>query len=224
MVLHYFFGPLYLLDDIVEEAAGVLGLDLLLDPPVGGDVRDVGLVGRACTTGEDSNDTTIPSEDDRPGVASIGKLAVHLIVGQDGELYGSLFDAVLSVDAGEGIEAVGTTNGGPRRQPILHDEHAPLTVDVKVLGIADLVVLDDAVGLEETILGVLVVRSITGLREHCVGKVSDREVTTCRGKKSNTQLELKTRRREVENVTRDEEDKKRWRRDGDKDMEKDVPT
>ena len=29
----------YLLDDVVEVAAGVLALDLLLDPPVGGKVR-----------------------------------------------------------------------------------------------------------------------------------------------------------------------------------------
>ncbi len=28
----------YLLDNFVEKAAGVLGLDLLLDPPVGGEV------------------------------------------------------------------------------------------------------------------------------------------------------------------------------------------
>jgi hypothetical protein len=96
-------------------------------------------------------------------------------------------------------------------------------VDVEVLKVVDLVVLDDAVGLEETIPGVSVVRSIDGLREHCVAKVSDREVTACGGKKSNSQLKLKTRRREMKNVTRDEEDE-RWGRDGDKDMEKGVPT
>ena len=37
----------YLLDDFVEEAAGELGLDLLLDPPVRGEVRDVGFVSGA---------------------------------------------------------------------------------------------------------------------------------------------------------------------------------
>jgi len=66
--------------DVVEEAAGVLGLDLLLDPPVGGEVRDVGLIGRACAAGGDSDDATIPGEDDGPGVARIGKLAVRLVV------------------------------------------------------------------------------------------------------------------------------------------------
>jgi len=167
----------YLLDDIVEEAVWVLGRDLLLDPPVGGEVRDVGFVGRACAAGEDSDDATIPGEDDGPGVASIGKLAALPVVGQDGDLDGSVLDAVVIVDAGEGLETVGATDGGPRGQPILHDEQGLLTVDVEVLGVADLVVLDDAVGLEETILGVLVVCLIDRLREHCVAKVSDREVT-----------------------------------------------
>ncbi len=44
----------YLLDDIVEVAAGVLALDLLLDPPVGGKVCDIHIISRASTTGEDS--------------------------------------------------------------------------------------------------------------------------------------------------------------------------
>jgi len=54
----------YLVDDLVEEAVGEFGLDLLLEPPVGGEVGDVSLVGRACATGEHSDDATIPSEDD----------------------------------------------------------------------------------------------------------------------------------------------------------------
>ena len=78
-----------------------------------------------------------------------------------------------------------------------------------MLGVADLIVLNDVVGLEETILRVPVVRLIGGLREHCVAKVSNRKVTGCGGKKSNSQLRLKTRRWEMENATRDED--KRWR-------------
>jgi hypothetical protein len=147
---------------------------------------------------------------------------VRPVVGQDGDLDGGAFDAVVIVDTGEGLETVGATDSGPRGKPILHDEQALLTVDVEVLKVVDLVVLDDAVGLE-TIPGVSVVRLIDGLREHCVAKVSDREVTAYGGKKSNSQLKLKTRRREMKNVTRDEEDE-RWGRDGDKDMEKGVPT
>ena len=90
-----------LLDDIVEEAVGVLGLDLLLNPPVGGEVSNVDLVGRACATGEDSEDATIPGEDDGPGVTGIGKLAMLLVVGQDGDLDGGVLDAVVIVGAGE---------------------------------------------------------------------------------------------------------------------------
>ena len=52
-------------------------------------------------------------------------------------------------------------------------------MDIKVLGVAHLIVLDNVVGLQETILGVLVVHLIDRLRVHCVAKVSNREVATC---------------------------------------------
>ena len=48
-----------------------------------------------------------------------------------------------------------------------------------MLGVVDLGVLNDAVGLEETIRGVAVVRSISGLREHSVPKLIDREIAAC---------------------------------------------
>ena len=156
----------YLRDDLVEEGAGVLGLDLLLDPPVRGNVRDIGPVGGACAAGEDSEDATIPGEHDGAGVPSIRKLAACLVVGQNGDLNGGLLDdSVLLAGPLEGLEPVGATNGGPRPQPVLHDEHAPLTVNVEVLGVAYLGVRDDAGGLEETIFGVLVVGLVGGLRE-----------------------------------------------------------
>ncbi len=44
------------------------------------------------------------------------------VIGQDGDLDGGAMDAVVTVDAGEGLETVGTTDGGPRGQPILHDK------------------------------------------------------------------------------------------------------
>ena len=141
-----------------------------------------------------------------------------------------MLDAVVIVGADEGLETIDATDSCPRDQPILHDEQALLTVYIEVLGVAELVVLDDAIGLKEAILWVFVVCLIDGMREHCVGKVRDRKVTACVGKKSNSQLKLKTRRQETENAMRDEEDE-RWRRetrggrtDGDKDMEKDIPT
>ena len=75
--------------------------------------------------------------------------------------------AVLLVGPLEGFETIDATDGGPRLQPILHNEHALLTVDVEVLGVAHLGVRDDTVGLQETIFGVLVVVGLVGgLREH----------------------------------------------------------
>jgi len=62
-----------------------------------------------------------------------------------------VLDAVTMADAGEGLGTVSATDGGPHSQPILHGGQALLTVNVKLLRVADLGVLDDAVGLEETI-------------------------------------------------------------------------
>ena len=107
-----------LLDDIVEKAARELVLDLLLDPPVGAEIRDVGPFNRACATCEDSYYTPIPSEDDGPGVATIRKLAAPLVVGQDSDLDGGLHDAVFVVGAGEGLKTVSAANSGPRRLPV----------------------------------------------------------------------------------------------------------
>jgi len=83
-------------------------------------------------------------------------------------------------------------------------------MDIDVLRVADLGVLDDAIGLEETTLGVPVARLIDRVREHCLDNLGSREVATCRGKKSNSWLKLKTRRQEMGSVTRDEEDKQ-WK-------------
>ena len=159
----------YLRDDRVEEGVGVLGLDLPLDPPVRGNVRDIGPVGGACAAGEDSEDATIPGEDDRARVPSIRKSVacpVGLVVGQNSDLDRGLpGDAVLLIGPREGFETIDATDGGPRLRPILYNEHALLTVDVEVLGVADLGVRDDAGGLEETIFGVLVVGLVGGPRE-----------------------------------------------------------
>ncbi len=139
----------YLLDDVVEVAAGVLALDLLLDPPVGGKVRDIRLISTASTTGEDSDDAAIPSEDNGPGIASIGKLAAFLVVGQHGDLDGGVLDVIPGFVAGEGFETVSATNGGPGGRAVLHDEEALATVGFKVLRVSDLLVRDDTKGLEE---------------------------------------------------------------------------
>jgi len=126
--------------DVEKAAAGVLGLDLLLDPPVGGKVRDICLVSRASAASEDSDDVAIPGEDDGPGIASIGKLAMFLVVGQDGNLDGGVLDVILRVVAGEGFETISTANSGPSGHAILHDEETLATISFKVLGVSDLLV------------------------------------------------------------------------------------
>ncbi len=103
----------FLLDNLIEKAAGVLGLDLLPDPPVGGEVRDV-----ACAAGEDSDDATVPGEDDGLGSRQHRKkLAMCPVIGQDSDLEGGATDAVVTVDTGEGLETVGTTDGGGVANP-----------------------------------------------------------------------------------------------------------
>ena len=172
----------HLLHDIVEEAVGELLLELLLDPPVGGEVRGVGFVGRAFAVGEESDEATVPVEDNRPRVASIRKLA-GLPVAQDGEFNGLLIDAVVIVNASNVLESVDATDGSPCSQPIFDDEQALLTIDVELLRFAHLLVLDDAVDLQETVRGVSVVLAILELRKHYVSVVRDRKVATCKGKK-----------------------------------------
>ena len=91
------------------------------------------LVGRASAAGEDSDETAVPGEDYGPGIASIGKLAAFLVVGQDGDPGGDVLDAILGVVAGEGSATVSATNGGPGGRAVFHDEEALPTVGFKVL-------------------------------------------------------------------------------------------
>jgi hypothetical protein len=67
----------------------------------------------------------------------------------------------------------------PVVRPFFTTRRAFLAVHVKVLKLVDLVVLHDAIGLEEPIVRVLVVRPVIALREHDLAKVGRREVATC---------------------------------------------
>ena len=156
----------YLFNNIVEKGSRVLGLNLLLDPPVGSEVRDVGLAGRACAASQDSDNTAIPSQYDRPGVASIGELAAASVRGHDGDFNRGLADAVFRIAAGEGFQAIDATGSSSRGQPILDDVQTILAILVEMLRVADLAVLDDAVCLQKTVTGVLEGRLISRVREH----------------------------------------------------------
>lgn len=43
-----------------------------------------------------------------------------------------MFDTIVTVDASEGLKTVGTSNGGPQSQSILHNKQALLNVKVLV--------------------------------------------------------------------------------------------
>ena len=164
----------YLLGDVVEDDAGELGLDLLLNPPVRGEVSSICFVSRAFATSEDSNDPALPVEDDRPRVTPVRELAGHgRPVAQNSNFDGCVRDAVIVVIAGEGLETINTTDSGARGQPIFDDKQALVAIEIEMLRLANFTVLDDAEGWEKTVVGIGVIFAITELREHEVSIVRD---------------------------------------------------
>ncbi len=89
-----------------------------------------------------------------------------MVIRQDGDLNGDFLDAVLNEVAGDGLETIGTTDNNPRGQPILHNKQALLTIDIKVLRVANLIMLDNLISLEETIHKIPVLLSINDLKKH----------------------------------------------------------
>jgi len=108
-----------LVDDRVEVAAGEGLLDLLLQPPIWCRIGYIGLVSLAATTGDQGNDTAVSAEDDGTRVSWGGEGAT-LAVGYDGGLHGRVLDAVLGVDASDGVKSVDPAYGGASGQPVLH--------------------------------------------------------------------------------------------------------
>ena len=90
-----------LIDDWVEEAVREHLLHLLLDPPVGSEVRDVGLVSYASTASEQPDEAAVSVEHYGAGVAGSRKRAVTVAVRVDGDLDRRAVDAVFRVPANE---------------------------------------------------------------------------------------------------------------------------
>lgn len=111
---------------------------MLLEPPVWGPVGHVYPVGRAATTGEQSNDAASPIEYDGAGISWSGEGPTLPVVGQYGGLGIRVLDAVVGVDASERVEPVDVNYGSARGQAALQY----LATDVKVLGLADFVDVD----------------------------------------------------------------------------------
>jgi len=136
-----------LANNLVEEAAREGLLDPLLEPPVWGPVGYVSLVGGTTAPCEQGNNAAGSVQDDGARISRGGEGAALLVVGQDGGLDGRAHDAVLAVDASERVQSIGPADGSARGLTVLHHHQYLLAVHVKVLWLANLVVLDDAKGL-----------------------------------------------------------------------------
>jgi hypothetical protein len=158
---------------------GVLGLDALEEPPEGGDVGDVGLLGRAAPTVDHAEDLAVPGKHDGARIALVREAAVVLAVGavlavgDDGDLERVLLDdSVLGKGALDRHQSVGAPDGRASRTAVLDDEQARLVVGVAVHLLRDLVCLHDAPGREEAVDMHLVVSPVIVVGEHELGKVA----------------------------------------------------
>ena len=156
-------------------------LDLLLDVPVQCEIGDVGSVSGARTSGEHPEDTTVPVEDNRARVAVGRERTGHAAVGEGSDFHRCLPDIVLIVDAGERLHSRDATNGGASCQTVLDDERARFSVGVEVQEVVDLVGLYDAERLQKSVLRVLIVGLVLGLRKHNLAVVQRRKVASYGG-------------------------------------------
>jgi hypothetical protein len=139
---------------LVEEAFREQLLRLLLDPPVGSEVRDVGLLGRASPGDEQPDDAAVPVNHYGARVAGGREGAVLVAVRVDGDLDRRLLDAVLRVPANKRLNTSEATESAACGLSVLDDDQTLLAVGIEVLRLADLVVLD-ASDPEEPAGGVL---------------------------------------------------------------------
>lgn len=116
---------------------------------------NVGLIGRAATTGEHSDDTASSVEDNGTRVPPLRE-GTAPTVGQDGGLERGELDLVIGVVANERLESVDPAHRSARRHAVLDDRHRLVAMGIELLGLADLALWDDARDLEELVLRVLV--------------------------------------------------------------------
>ena len=158
-------------DDWVEEAVRELLLHLLLNPPVGSEVRDVSPVSRASTAGEQPDEAAVSVEHYGAGVAASRKGAVTVAVRVDSDFDRCPVDAVLRVLANERPHAAEATDSGTRGPSVLDDKQARRAAGIELLRLADLVILHDASDLEEPGGRVLEVGPALRVRVHLQDKV-----------------------------------------------------
>ena len=167
-----------LVDDFVEEDFRIRYLHLLLDPPVGGEVRDVGLFGRAGTADEQPDNPVLRVDHYGARVAGSRKGAVLVAVRVDGDLDGRLLGAVLGVGANERLHTGKATKSGACGLSVLDDNQTLLAIGIELLRLVYLVVLYDPLDLEEPAGGVLEVGLALRVRVHLQDKVGRRNLAT----------------------------------------------
>jgi hypothetical protein len=101
--------------DQVEEAAGEDLLDALLEPEIRRNVGHVSGHRRAGTACEQSDDASLPVDDDGTRVTGGGECAIFVAVGVYGNLQRRLLEAILAVLADES----GMTDSIPATRPIV---------------------------------------------------------------------------------------------------------
>ena len=164
-----------LVDDFVEADVRE-HLHLLLDPPVGGELRDVSPFNRAGTGDEHSDSPALRVDHYGARVAGSRKGAVLVAVRVYGDLDGRILDAVLGVCANERLHAGETTESGACGLSVLDDNQAFLAVGIELLRLADLVILYDSSDLKEPVGGILEVGPALRVRVHLADKIGRRNL------------------------------------------------
>ena len=138
-----------------------------------------------------SGDAPIPANDDRARVSRVGELVVlevGRVVAEDGVLLGNLVDAVVGVVASNRLQTVDATKGSASRAAILDGKQRLHVVDVEILRSVELGLGDDALDLDEVVLGLLVPLAIFRLREHKVCPLDNPRIPAC-GYENNASVE-----------------------------------
>ena len=162
--------------DLVEEDVRIRYLHLLLNPPVGGEVRDVGTTGQAGTADEQPDNPALRVDHYGARVAAIRKGAVLVAVRVDGDLEGPMPDVVAGVVANERLHTAEATKSGACGISVLDDNQTLLAVGIELLRLADLVMLHDPFDLEEPARGVLEVGPALRVGVHLLYKVVPRNL------------------------------------------------
>lgn len=138
----------------VEVGAGELSLDDLPEPLHERAVRNVRRVGGTGTTGEQSNEFALGTDDESTRVTAFGERTGVVVVGEDHGFDG-VEAADETIDTLLGFKAAKTTNGGEGGMTTFNDISHGIAIEVLVVGSLDLGGGHDLFELEEAVRGVV---------------------------------------------------------------------